>query len=321
MSAQAVKQTDEPRHPIQVVSRRTGVTQDSLRAWEKRYGAVEPHRAPGGRRLYTDADVERLILLRRATDAGRRIGQVAGLPTEELATLVAQDEKAIARAPRPQPRPSRSAEGSSPEAYLAACLDATRELDYERLRAALGAARLELTMPVLLEQVLTPFLQEIGEQWHRGELKISQEHLASSVVRSLLSGQESSRNVSRGAPAAVVTTPPGQRHELGALMAAVTASTEGWRVVYLGADLPVEEMASAVRQAQARALLLSMVYPSDDPYLGDEIRRLRALVGDSLAIVAGGRSSGAYRQALEEIDARIVDDLPGLRAELDALRV
>ena len=126
MSAQASKNSmDKPRHPIQVVSRRTGVTQDSLRAWEKRYEAVKPHRAPGGRRLYTDADVERLVLLRRVTDAGRRIGQVAGLPTEELAELVAQDEKAIAAAPRaPQPRAAREARGSTPEAYLAACLDA-----------------------------------------------------------------------------------------------------------------------------------------------------------------------------------------------------
>lgn len=321
MSAQAMNRTDEPRHPIQVVSRRTGVTQDSLRAWEKRYGAVEPRRAPGGRRLYTDADVERLILLRRATDAGRRIGQVAGLPTDELAAIVAQDEKAIARAPRPQPRPSRASEGSSPEAYRAACLDAARELDFERLRAALGSARLELTLPVLLERVLGPFLEEIGDLWHRGDLRISQEHLASSVVRSVLSGQESARSVSRGAPVAVVTTPPGQRHELGALMASVTASAEGWRVVYLGADLPVEEIASAVRQVKARALLLSMVYPSDDPYLPEEIRKLRSLVGEDLAVVAGGRASGSYRRALEEIDALIVDDLPGLRAQLDALRV
>ena len=81
----------EPRHPIKVVARRTGLTPDVLRVWEKRYSAVTPTRVSTGRRLYSDQDVERLLLLRRATLVGRRIGQVAALPTDELETLVDED--------------------------------------------------------------------------------------------------------------------------------------------------------------------------------------------------------------------------------------
>jgi DNA-binding transcriptional MerR regulator len=85
--------TGVKRHPIQVVVRRTGLTADVLRAWEKRYGVIEPGRSEGGRRLYSDRDIERLRLLRRATGAGRRISQIAGLATEELAALVKEDER------------------------------------------------------------------------------------------------------------------------------------------------------------------------------------------------------------------------------------
>ncbi|UCC49299.1 MAG: MerR family transcriptional regulator, partial [Gemmatimonadota bacterium] len=82
------------RHPIRIVARRTGLSRDVLRAWELRHGAVEPERTPAGQRLYSDDDIERLRLIQRSLEAGRRIGQVAGLPTEELARLVGEDERA-----------------------------------------------------------------------------------------------------------------------------------------------------------------------------------------------------------------------------------
>ena len=111
----------EPKHPIQVVARRTGLTADLLRVWEKRYEAVSPGRSATSRRLYSDADVHRLLLLRRATLGGRRIGQVAGLSTEELEVLVATDEAAAAAAPRV---PGSSRARASRDSHLAACLDA-----------------------------------------------------------------------------------------------------------------------------------------------------------------------------------------------------
>ena len=92
------------RHPIQIVVRRTGLTADVLRAWERRYTAVEPARSSSGRRLYTDDDIERLRLLKRATDAGRSIGQVATLATDALTAMVRDDEAQEAEAPRAEAR-------------------------------------------------------------------------------------------------------------------------------------------------------------------------------------------------------------------------
>ena len=102
MSSSKSKTAPPTGHPIRVVARRTGLTPDVLRAWEKRYKAVEPDRS-SGRRLYSDADVDRLLLLRRATLGGRSIGQVAGLSTAELEELTRADDEAAARAPRPGP--------------------------------------------------------------------------------------------------------------------------------------------------------------------------------------------------------------------------
>jgi DNA-binding transcriptional MerR regulator/methylmalonyl-CoA mutase cobalamin-binding subunit len=319
MNGKQAANREEPRHPIQVVSRRTGVTQDSLRAWEKRYRAVEPHRAPGGRRLYSDADIERLLLLRRATDAGRRIGQVAPLATAELRDIVRQDEEAMARAPH-SPGGGPGAAQPDADSHLAACLQAAESMDAERLHAQLSLARAELSLPALLEQVLTPMLEMIGEQWLDGTGRVAQEHLVSSVVRSLLSPQATAGLTPRNAPTVVISTPAGQVHELGALMAAVTAAADGWRVAYLGPDLPAEEIANAARRSDARALLLSLIYPADDPDLPDELRRARALLGEEVIIIVGGRAAPAYASALAEIQARTVASLPALRKELSTLR-
>ena len=107
-------------HPIKVVVLRTGLSPHVIRVWEKRYGAVEPMRTPTNRRRYTDADIERLLLLQRATQIGRSIGQIAQLPTETLRNLVREDEAArLPAAPQPVSRPAPV----PTQSYLDACLN------------------------------------------------------------------------------------------------------------------------------------------------------------------------------------------------------
>jgi methylmalonyl-CoA mutase cobalamin-binding subunit len=122
------------------------------------------------------------------------------------------------------------------------------------------------------------------------------------------------------APHLLATTPPRQRHELGALIVAAVAAGEGWRVTYLGPDLPPEEIAAAAREKGARVVALSLVYPPDDPLLGDDLRRLRRLLPAATALIAGGRASPAYGAVLDEIGMVRADDLPSLRRELERLR-
>lgn len=316
----------EARHPIGVVSRRTGLKQDLIRAWERRYGAVEPSRSDTNRRFYSDADVERLHLLRQAVEAGRSIGQVAELPDNELRSLVEEDRAAGARVP-PVPRPAPPAEddrgedGHRADHLLDTCIEAVRRLDSGGLEDALQRASVNLGRTSLLERVLVPLMDRIGEMWSEGELRPIHEHMATAAVRSLVGIlQQSQPPVGASAPQLVVTTPTRQLHEVGALLAAATAAAQGWRVTYLGPNLPAEEIVAAVRQTGARAVALSVTYPPDDPQLDEELRRLRRLLDDRVPLLVGGRASAAYLEALEGARVHHGEDLKTLRRLLDRLR-
>lgn len=298
----------EKRHPIQVVSRRTGLSADVLRVWEKRYGVVEPGRSDGGRRLYSDADVERLRLLHRASEAGRRIGRVAELSTDDLRTMVREDERQEARARGSQPAPK-----GSPDQHLAAAWQAVAEFDPKGLESALMRATLALSAPVLIDDVAAPLLQRIGESWAHGELRPGNEHLASSVMRQVLSSLVASCSPDMDAPRVVVSTPSGQIHEFGALFAAAVAASEGWRVIYLGTDLPGEDIAQVADETGADAIALSLVYPPGSPGTAAAIRELGAALVEPVAVTAGGASASSYAEDLEEAGAEIVADLRGLR--------
>jgi DNA-binding transcriptional MerR regulator/methylmalonyl-CoA mutase cobalamin-binding subunit len=310
----------QARHPIGVVARRTGLKQDLIRAWERRYGAVEPQRSDTNRRFYTDADVERLALLQRAVSAGRSIGQVAQLSDAELEELVAEDRAMVG------PSERGTAVGAAPpsahaDSVLTACVEAVRRLDGADLEQRLHQAAVDLGRTALLERVVAPLMARIGELWRRGDLRPVHEHLATAAVRSLVGVlQQSELPTPASSPLLLVTTPSHQLHEVGALLVAATGAAEGWRVTYLGPDLPAEEIAAAARQTGARAVALSITYPPDDPALGDELRRLARLLDPGVALLIGGRSAAAYRDRLEESPAVYGEDLGELRRLLSGLR-
>jgi DNA-binding transcriptional MerR regulator len=319
----------ERTHPIRVVARRTGLSPDVLRSWEKRYGAVRPRRR-GNRRFYSSEDLERLLLLRRATLQGRSIGQVARLRTKQIRDMVAADESAT-REKRGTPSLGGIPDGNSPEPgrglptlapadHLERCLRAATALDATALDAALAQATVDLSSVSLVEQVVLPLLCRVGEMWTEGSLCVAHEHAASAVIRTFLGGMESAGR-GNGSPAQIVSaTPRGQRHELGALVASITASFEGWGTTYLGPDLPAEEIATAVRIRGAKVVALSLVYPADDPRVDSELRRLRRLLGETTTIVLGGASSGGYQETADAIGAIQVRDLAGFRAVLREMR-
>jgi MerR family transcriptional regulator, light-induced transcriptional regulator len=300
------------RHPIGVVSRRTGLKPDLIRAWERRYGAVAPGRTDTRRRFYSDADIARLALLKRVVDSGRSIGQVANLSNEELESLVEPGKQEVTTIQAP----GEDIAGL----YLELCLSAARRLEVGELELHLQRASVALSRTTLLDQLLVPLLHRIGELWHQGELRPTHEHVASAVVRSFLGGMYHAYDTPASAPHLIATTPPRQRHELGALMVAAVAAGEGWRATYLGPDLPAEEIAAAATEKGAQAVALSLIYPPDDPRLADDLRRLRRLLGPSTVLLAGGRSCSAYGAVLDEIGAIRVPDLATLRRELDRLR-
>lgn len=306
------------RHPIGVVAQRTGMKPDLIRAWERRYNAVAPGRTQTRRRSYSDADIERLLLLRRVVSSGRGIGQVAHLSNQELRSLLAdkpaRDVPVAARAAVPAPAKETA------DAYLTLCLSAARRLDVQDLEQQLERASVALGRHNLLEELLSPLMQRIGDLWQRGELRPVHEHMASAVVRSFVGSLRAAHHAASGAPHLVVTTPVRQLHELGALIAAASAASDGWRVTYLGSDLPAEEIAAAAVETGAKAVALGIVYPPDDALLPEEIRRLRRLLPRATELIAGGRAAASYSAILDETGARRVESYREMREELDLLR-
>jgi MerR family transcriptional regulator, light-induced transcriptional regulator len=306
-----------PRHPIGVVARRTGLKPDLIRAWERRYGAVAPGRTQTRRRVYSDEDIERLLLLRRVVHTGRGIGQVAGLSNPELEALI-EAEPATPYATPAAAAPEETDEVA--EGFLGRCLAAAQRLDAREMELELDRASVLLSRTHLIERVLVPLMRRVGDLWHQGALRPLHEHMVSSAVRSFLGAMGAAGQPEVSAPHLVATTPARQRHELGALLAAATAAGEGWQVTYLGPDLPPEEIAAAALQKGARAVALSITYPPDDPMLVDDLRRLRRLLGPHVILIAGGRACPAYSAVLQEIGASRLEDLASLRRELQGMR-
>ncbi|HSJ65675.1 MAG TPA: MerR family transcriptional regulator, partial [Gemmatimonadaceae bacterium] len=188
---------DQPRHPIGVVSERTGLSSDVLRVWERRYGVVRPARAEGGQRLYSDTDVERLRLLHIATLAGRSIGRIAHHTTEELARLV--DEDGAARAALDARR--NGAAGALADECVDTALRAAMHLDAYALDHELQRALSLLGLQAFLTGVAAPLLRAVGEEWHAGRLTPAHEHLATDAVRRVAGEVVQALGQRSGAPA------------------------------------------------------------------------------------------------------------------------
>jgi MerR family transcriptional regulator, light-induced transcriptional regulator len=304
------------RHPIRVVSDRTGLSPDLLRAWENRYQVVTPHRSDGGHRLYSDADVERLGLLRQVTSGGRSISQVAELPTRQLAELAREDEEARARVhgiERARPDSERA------EQYRATALEAVRRLDQDRLDQTLRQAALNLGTVSYLQDVASPFLQRVGELWHEGSLRPAHEHLASVGVRRVLDWLINNSGRNNGRPRVVIGTPAGEHHEMGALLAAAAAESAGWEAIYLGPNLPADEIAQACVWTGARAVALSSVYAPQEASLQAEIREIRERLAPSVTLVLGGRAVAGLEKELRDLKIVQVSSIPDFIGLLSGL--
>ncbi len=297
---------------IEAVAQRSGLSQHLIRIWERRYGVVKPIRTGSNRRLYTEADAIRLTLLNRAVHAGHRISDVATISTSRLEQLVGKDfpNAAVSRGKGKEVSPN----------FVELALGAITQFDSEELGAILSHAEVDLGQARALDQVVMPLMEKLGEMWRDGNIRIAHEHLATAVIRNHVGALLASMRYPANAPAIVVATPAGQLHEVGALIVAMAAALEGWRPVYLGPNLPADEIAGAVVKSGARAVALSLVFPADDPKLPAELVRLRRLLSNEVPVLIGGRAVGAYGNAIDSIQASRMSDIGTFRRQLDLLR-
>lgn len=240
-------------YPMRVVSRVTGLPPDTIRAWERRYGAIDPHRTDGNARRYSAADVRKLTLLRDLTQRGHAIGAIAPLGVDALETMVDRDPGAGATETAPRSRVV--------EDYLSAIA----RMDTGRATEALLRAAAMLDNRALVFDLVLPIVQEVGRRWSHGDLGIAQEHMVSAELRSLLAARSRLVQSDPGAPRMVVSTPAGHRHEFGVLAAAMLANGRGIDVLYLGPDLPDDELVWSVGVKRADLLVLGIaVEPKGD---------------------------------------------------------
>jgi len=318
------------QHPIKVVARRTGLSQHVIRVWEKRYGVVSPSRTETNRRLYSESEIERLHLLCQLTQAGHGICRIATLPTERLRSLYSEttktggphtvDPSIVTSSPANASTSFTTTDADASTRYLEEAMVAIRTLNDVALDDLLSRAAVELGHQGLLQKVITPLTNRIGMDWEDGTIKIAHEHFASSVLRTFLCNSAKPFALPDSAPVLLVATPSGQIHELGAVLVAAAATNKGWRVKYLGTNLPSCEINGAAVQSKARAVALSVVYPDDDPHLVQELISLRKYLPTDVAILVGGRAAESYRDAIASIGASLLTDLPQLNRKLDELR-
>jgi DNA-binding transcriptional MerR regulator/methylmalonyl-CoA mutase cobalamin-binding subunit len=296
-------------HPIAVVAERTGLSRDVLRVWERRYAAVEPDRTPGGQRLYSDDQVNRFRLLAAATKHGRSIKTVAGLATADLEGLIADDEaqRPALRAPTDESAHMERAE---------AALVHTRALDGSSLDRELRRTIARHGIPAFLQGIVPTLMHRIGEEWQAGRLTIAHEHLASAAVLAIILEGMRSVPEAPGAPRLLVTTPSGERHAVGAALAAAAAALDGWAIIYLGVDVPAADIVAAASASRADVVALSIVHTDNPAAVVRELHAVRAAMPATIPVLAGGAAAVRMAETLSQPGLVVCNGIADMRRVL-----
>jgi DNA-binding transcriptional MerR regulator/methylmalonyl-CoA mutase cobalamin-binding subunit len=269
-------------YSIKAVSQATGLTVETLRAWERRYGIVVPIRDQTGRRVYRADDVLRLRRLREATERGHPIGRLAELSEESLAQLLTD-------------APDRRSRAAS-SAFVERILDAAQQFRSAECEQALTLAIAMMPPQRLVSDVLQPLLHEVGERWHRGEFAVSQERLVSTIVRRHVGLMLDTYDRTARRQGIVFATLPGERHELGLLMSAMLCASHGFKIHYLGPDLPESEIARYAREVGASIIVLSVVLNEQLAQLPQQLVSLAEAMTPESVIWLGGVAPGSLPQ-------------------------
>ena len=281
------------------LSRRVGVSDHVLRAWERRYGLLKPVRSAGGFRLYSEADEGRVRRMQAHLAGGLSAAEAARAALgEDGAGAAAADGSAAAAVERHEGLADRAG-------ALALALD---ELDEPAAQAVFDRLLSDFTVETVLRDVLMPYLQELGERWERGSVTVAQEHFASNLLRGRLASLARGWGHGHG-PRAVLACPPGERHDLALLVFGIALNRNGWRVGYLGADTPLEELINTAVDTAADLVVLAAATPERFAGLTEDLTRLASVV--PLAVAGAG---AAQRMALP-VGTRVLTADPVTEAE------
>lgn len=263
------------------VCARTGISASTIRSWELRYGLISPVRTPTGRRIYSDEDVEKIVLIRKLTEIGYAPSLLAEMNVVEMRNIIAE---------------------SSPKADSRDIID----LDgFRRTITERDATAFEMLLDVaiytknplsLVEEILCPILIYVGELWSEKKIDIGFEHEISEIIRSKISHKISALASIATREKIIFSTVAGERHEFGALFACLIAASEKFRCVYIGADIPSEDLAEATMRHAASILVLAYREPSNNTI--DYLKKLRSYLPHQVDLVFGGGVLGLQKSKL-----------------------
>jgi DNA-binding transcriptional MerR regulator/methylmalonyl-CoA mutase cobalamin-binding subunit len=271
----------------------TGLSSDTIRAWERRYALVRPARNASGVRLYSERDVARLDLARSAVSLGHSIGQIAALSDPDLRSLLAEQSTKS---------PGTAIKSLAAQQTASDIVDAIARYDLLQAEALLNSAALLLTPTELIVVLLAPLMRAIGDRWEAKKLSIAQEHFASNLVRSLIGSLMRSRPPS-GDYTMLFATPPGEAHEFGILFAACLAAVRGIRACVLGANVPANELLRAANKLRADGIVIGFVDNGNPTDVLDYLLQIRRETLQQTEIFIGG--DAAFQLRAESIPARV----------------
>ena len=291
---------------IKAVSQATGVSIETLRAWERRYRVVEPRRDPNGRRSYEPGDVIRLRKLREATERGHPISKLARVSDEELTGLL-----------------TAAAAGGAGDAasrnFAEQMLLAAERYRPDDCDQALSMALALLPLPAVVDEVLVPALLAVGERWHSGEFTVAQERIVSNAARKQVGLVLDTYNRIASGPPIVFVTLADERHELGILMCALLAAARGVRCQYLGADVPPADAAVFADRVGASAVVLSVVRRESSAAAEAHFAEFLKRLPRSIAVWIGGQGAAAFSLAGLGERVALLGDYRALERAIDGL--
>ena len=292
---------------IAAVERDTGLSKDTLRVWERRYGFPAPVRDRFGERLYPSEQVDRLRLIRRLMNAGHRPGKIIGLPAARLQDMAAE-------VPIAPVAPADSSEHDVLQRFL----DIIRQHDLDVLRHALAQALLKMGLERFVIELVAPLSGMVGAAWARGEFEIFEEHLYTESVQAVLRGAIASIAPPEDGPRVLLTTFPQEVHSLGMLMAEALMVLDGCRCLSLGVQTPIRDIARAARAQRADIVALSFSAHMNPNHVLGGLVELRAELPHTIEIWAGGQNPVLKRRPPPEVKA--LTDLHDIRPALAAWR-
>ena len=248
----------EPAPALRIgeLSRRVGVGAPLLRAWENRYGILRPARSPGRYRLYSEADVWRIRRMQAHL--------ASGLSAAQAAQAVLSEEA-----------PASATDGDGLSDDMTALTRSLQDFDEPAAQAILDRLLASFTVETVLGHVIIPYLHDLGEQWAQGEVHVAAEHFASNIIRGRLAGLARGWGRGRG-PLALLACPPGELHDLGLLAFGIVLHRNGWRVHYLGADTPMDDLIGTVTGTRPELTVLAAVTPERYAAHAPQLARLAA---------------------------------------------